>query len=170
MFLLKILWRLKFVFRIYFSTNQCLIILNLPFQVIRSSLDWPFSVCNSQWEYLELVTWNSFNEKLGYLPFWNTRYTHAAAAPHMCVFSFYCIFFFLYIISSLKYETYGCCFYTNREALVKPCMQQLVELSSFLYSPFVEPNVLLVSVKHKYGCLLYQALLMSWTFKILTKM
>ena len=51
-------------------------------------------------------------------------------------------------------------------ALVKPCMQQLVELSSFLYSPFVKPN-LLVLVKPKYGCLLYQALI--WTFKILQK-
>lgn len=54
-------------------------------------------------------------------------------------------------------------------ALVKPCMQQLVELSSFLYSPFVKPNVLLVSVKPKYCCLLYLVVLMSWTFKILQK-
>ena len=104
--LLKVLGRLRFVFRIYFSTNQCFIILNLPFQDKNSIKSWLSFFCLQfimkifRIRNLKFIQWNIRVSSV----LEHTVHTCCGRATYVCILL---LLYFLFLIYNIVTQVWN---------------------------------------------------------------
>ena len=112
--LLKVLGRLRFVFRIYFSTNQCFIILSHSVKSWFNLFCLQFIMKIFRIRNLKFIQWNIRVSSV----LEHTVHTCCGRATYVCILL---LLYFLFLIYNIVTQVWNIRFYTNREALVKPC-------------------------------------------------